>query len=631
MFEFILLVVMANLIILVVLYFIRHVIAIRAPVLFMAVGISILFCIMYPFLVAWLSYPRVIYIYGAFILAGAGVLYIIEMKFFTAEKADANKSTGIAAGDVLAALEGGPSIDVGRGIFQGFGTAGKDDPPNIPSLEMHLDVDIDQGNGEKSDLLNIDTAWTGENQTHYIHESAAGGNPFEELAAGIMPGREPDETEDSLIITGHEDRVPTEEERPVSLLYEEVSGGQETAEEAVPLLADFHCGDSEADEVPACALEDVSEDVSVEGTSEEYVTVADGCEWAETSARVNLVEPAAGGTGGEKIIEEYGLLQGPAENDVKTVTYGLEPEDLSEAADFADVVPGDEGKTDLLKNDEAALEAVQSHPEGVSGEISQGMEIMLELPDKMTGGEDIIVAPAPAYIQDPFAWEQEMTPDIFEAAYVAVPIPEEEDITVYHSGQEAAAEYQEALSCGVNTEISQIAEMEFVENTETDISCDLKAEEGPAGDYFAVEQVVEEPVVEVTAVSEAVFYSEPLFSVEAEEGSPTAGSLSGELGDIPGQPVELEIKTIVARAFDALGAGDKFGAAKSFFKALKLDPPPKLAAMVCVEISSIYLSEGRKPQALAVMEMLQEVWGPMLDENDSGRIKTIIIELRREV
>ncbi|MHB8918267.1 MAG: hypothetical protein ACYC4H_09610 [Desulfocucumaceae bacterium] len=536
MFEFILLVVLANLIILGVLYFIRHVIAIRAPVLFMAVGISIFFCILYPFLVAWLSYPRVIYLYGALILAGAGALYIIEMKFFTAEDADTNKSAGMAPGDVLAALEGGPAIDVGRGVFHGFGTVGKQILPDIKPEISH-----DAGKAEE----NSD-------------------NTLEELAAGIMPGTEPDEPPDSLNIT--QGPAPAEVEPPVSLLYEEFSGAEETLEESVPVSAENLMAIDAEEEVPACTVEEVS----AEEVSGEYSTLADGFGWAQSPTGDVQLEPAAAGSGGEIITEEHGLLQSPAEAEDETLTgaEGLEPEAFSDVADL-----------DL-------------------------------------------------------ACDQEMTPEFSEAEHMDVPIPKEEEVASYPSGpsgQDAAPEYEEDLPLGVNTEISQFTEIRPLDNPLADISWVLDSEEGLAGNFSAVEQVVEEPVVEVAALPETVFYSEPLFSDEAEGGRPATESIPVGLGDISGLPVELEIRTIVARAFDALGAGDKFGAAECFFKALKLNPPPKLAAMVCVEISSIYLSEGRKAQALAVMEMLQEVWGPMLDENDTGRIKTIIIQLRREV
>lgn len=62
-----------------------------------------------------------------------------------------------------------------------------------------------------------------------------------------------------------------------------------------------------------------------------------------------------------------------------------------------------------------------------------------------------------------------------------------------------------------------------------------------------------------------------------------------------------------------------------------MDPPPKLAVMLCVEIGSVYLAEGQKGPALAVLEMLEAMWGQALSAEDLAEIKTEIIKLRGEV
>lgn len=94
---------------------------------------------------------------------------------------------------------------------------------------------------------------------------------------------------------------------------------------------------------------------------------------------------------------------------------------------------------------------------------------------------------------------------------------------------------------------------------------------------------------------------------------------------------EGEIESLVARAFDSLAFGDSVSAVNDFFKALRLDPPPRLAVMLCVEIGSVYLAEGHKRQALSVLEMLEDVWGQALSAADLAEIKTKIIKLRGEV
>lgn len=294
------LVILANLIILGGLFFLRHVIAIRAPVLFMAVGISIALCVLYPVLVARISYPQVLYLYAALILAGAGVLYTIENKFFAPEEIRRNEISAAALGDVLVAVEGAPAVDFSRETFPVF--------------------------------------------------------------IGASPGN----------IQGEEPRD----------LY-------------------------------------------------------------------SNMEPAA-----EALPEAEILLIGPP----------------------------------------SPLEAAPAEPAEE------------EMPAALAAGE------VPELI---LPWD---TPEA------------------------------------------------------------------------AIAQTVDQQ-----------------------------------------PPIPETIEGLLDKAFDALGSGEKYRAAEIFFKALKLNPGPKLAVMICLEMSSIYLSRGRKGQALAVMEMLWDVWGPMLDEVNTVKIKTILIQLRREV
>ncbi|MFZ5634352.1 MAG: hypothetical protein ACOY40_16065 [Bacillota bacterium] len=355
MFEFVSLVVLANLILLACLYFLRRVIDVRVPVLFMAVGISVFFCILYPFLATLVSYPQIIYLYAVLILAGAGLLYLIESKLASGEIRE-NEYAGVSVGDALAVVEGGgPAVEVNSSVFHDYGTS--------------------------------------------------------------FPG-----TPDT--------------EKPV-----EVIAGAELQPEAI-----------------------VEEKSAVEAAAEE--------EPVEMDAAVELVEETVAATVLEEIV--------PAGPD--------EQPDVLAAPDM-----------DLADEDvETEAEAVE--PAGY------------------------------------FAGEFQYT----------------------------EIEAEEFPSC----------------------------EPEPAA-------AAGEPAVE--------------------------GPYYGSGGD------EQDISGIVARAFDILVAGDKIGAAETFFKALKLNPPPKLAAMLCIEISSIYLSAGSKRQALAVMEMVEDVWGSILDEKDSARVKTIKNQLRREI
>lgn len=92
-----------------------------------------------------------------------------------------------------------------------------------------------------------------------------------------------------------------------------------------------------------------------------------------------------------------------------------------------------------------------------------------------------------------------------------------------------------------------------------------------------------------------------------------------------------DISSLVSGGFDCLAMGNSVGAINNFFKALRQNPPPQLAVMLVIKISSLYLDVGCKTQALSVIDTFQDVWGPLLDEKDLKRIEKIKIQLRREI
>jgi len=353
MFEFVLVVVAANLIILAGLYFLRHIIAIRAPVLFMALGISLFLCILYPFIVVWVMYPKVIYLYGAFILAGSAVLYAVENRFFSAERPWQGEMTGLAVGEIMAAIEGGPAVEVNPAPFQvaagktGGGLTGTPGPADLSAYKKDLE-------------------------------------------ATVFPEPAVQETEVPEVVVG----------------------------------------EPETDQMP----------------------------------EVTEVAPA---------VEISAEIEVPAEADLAV---------------------------------EAEVQDVREFP----------------VPDQV----------------------------LLLADYSVMDTAQDENLSSVHP--------------------------------ETAVP--------PSGDS---------PIIPGDAVS------------------PQAG--------------DNQIKSLVARAFDTLESGDKLRAAEMFFQVLKLNPPPKLAAMLCIEISSIYLSGGRARQALAVAEMVREVWGAVLDDYDLDRLENTLIQLRREV
>lgn len=123
-------------------------------------------------------------------------------------------------------------------------------------------------------------------------------------------------------------------------------------------------------------------------------------------------------------------------------------------------------------------------------------------------------------------------------------------------------------------------------------------------------------------------------SVSDDVSSPAGLEEAPALGEAEEGPILQDgedIGILVARAFDRLTYGDSAGAVGDFFKALRLEPPPKLAVMICVEIVSVYLAQGHKRQALAVLEMLEAVWGRDLSAEGLAEIKSKINKLREEV
>ncbi|KJS02111.1 MAG: hypothetical protein VR68_03535 [Peptococcaceae bacterium BRH_c4a] len=336
MFEFVLMVVLANAIMLACLYILRHVIAIRAPVLFIAVGISIFYCILYPFLVSRVPYPKVLYLYGLLIMIGAALLYIIETRFFSVEEEEVD-ALALCASQVVAAH-----------------LPGKYGAEEIIEVQDDLEeISTDEPRGE------------GEAQS--------------------------------------EECIP-----PVSLymleILDEVVIGEESDKPGITR--------------DAMTILDVVDEVA---TVEEAITSSDR-------------DYADGGA----VLQDY---------------------------------PGN-----LLKETEKVITEEQWELEGTAGDIS--------------GGET----------RDEQEW----------------------------------------------------------------------------------------------------------------------------VGD-------SQISIMVARAFDSLASGDSAGAVEDFFRVLRMEPPPKLAVMLCIEISSIYLARGHKGQSLAVLEMLDVVWGHALDPGDAQEVKTKIKRLEGEI
>lgn len=93
---------------------------------------------------------------------------------------------------------------------------------------------------------------------------------------------------------------------------------------------------------------------------------------------------------------------------------------------------------------------------------------------------------------------------------------------------------------------------------------------------------------------------------------------------------QSDIKELIDIAFSKKNIGDLPGAVSVFMHALKLDPQPGLAMLICIEMSSIYRDIGQRTQAVGVLEMLLARWGGGFGEKVVEQVKSVIDELKGE-
>ncbi len=93
---------------------------------------------------------------------------------------------------------------------------------------------------------------------------------------------------------------------------------------------------------------------------------------------------------------------------------------------------------------------------------------------------------------------------------------------------------------------------------------------------------------------------------------------------------EAGIYGLVEAAFDKKSAGDLPFAVGTFMRVLKLSPPPRLAMLVCLEMSAIYRDIGQREQAVAALEMFLACWGSDFSTDVMGTILSSIKELKGE-
>jgi len=489
MFEFVLMVVLANAIMLACLYILRHVIAIRAPVLFIAVGISIFYCILYPFLVSRVPYPKVLYLYALLIMIGAALLYIIETRFFSVEEIGDNEVAGMTIGDTLAVVEGKRfSLDSIRGMVNRLSL--KESIRAFPLTVKNFRLEQPGG-----DLT---------------------GNRY--ASAGIEAELSPDN------VHLQKDRKELKEE---------------------------------VDTLALCASQVVATHFPVEYCAKGIVEAQE--ELSVDESRAEPGEPESVG-GIVQTGEAVTTVKDGAQSFVE-ISEGVEitPQDAEEIA--ADTEDTPQGPEEITEGAEDTPQDAEEIAEGIE-HISEGATEQLAL---MNGHHE------------------ECIPPMLE-------IPDQ------------AVIQESADKPGISRDSMAILDV--------DVLGDIDVE------AVSADEAVDEPEV-----------TEEQWNFEGASGDISGGKAHDDR-ELTG---ESQINIMVARAFDSLASGDSAGAVEDFFRVLKMEPPPKLAVMLCIEISSIYLAGGHKRQALAVLEMLEVVWGHALDSVDAEEVKIKIKRLKGEI
>lgn len=526
MFEFIVVVVLANLIMLAVLYVLRHVIAIRAPVLLLAVGISILYCILYPFLAALVSYPQVLYLYVFLVVAGAGSLYFIESRFFTVRELKESEMTRMSVGEALEAIKGNQIAVSGGKPALDWQAAGR----------MFSRRSEDTGTAREGPVLSV------QEENTFVQEDKEGLSHAAGMAAG------PEFTE-----------VPVED---APALADKIVEVHITADGVAALLKAADTGE----------LKGAEEDVSFY-TEDEIASGEEGLEPADV--QVESVPGRDDLVAGEITATLEGLdAAGPVEAVEEAWFTGVDGSDSD--INIEELLPVEEEPVLVCEEEAGLTEGLE--PE--TADMAAGPEPAEILVEDSTGRDDAAAG--------------EIT-DTLEGLYTAGPVE-----TVEETEYERADVLEEAAA-GTGEEYWDTAGL--IEDSESD--------------YVPVEEFRElDDGFSGREVAAAGMAGPEVLPYRATEEQSAPGD---------------DINSLVAGAFDKLASGDGAGAVDSFFRALKLGPPPRLAVLLCARISSIYSSQGLNRQALAVMEMLEVVWGPMLDDGDREGITTIIIRLRGEV
>jgi len=142
-----------------------------------------------------------------------------------------------------------------------------------------------------------------------------------------------------------------------------------------------------------------------------------------------------------------------------------------------------------------------------------------------------------------------------------------------------------------------------------------------------------EGLIEAKGPDETSEVEKPAQEYEADEEAGAEEPPAEETVAVPAAAITCasDMNGLIMQAFDRRESGDRIGTVDLFIRALKLNPPKELAVMMCNEIYAIYLSGGQYGLALAIMEMLSDVWGPVLDKHEREKISEKINQLRGDV
>ncbi|MFZ5596039.1 MAG: hypothetical protein ACOY31_03405 [Bacillota bacterium] len=674
MVEYVLMAILANIIMLACLYFFRNLLAVKGQVLLIAAGISILYCIIFPFVSVRMPFPRDLGLLAIMILFGAGFLYFLETKFFAGNEKLSTGDAELDVGNTIAAVENSLRQADINGDFAGMFPAGKMPVPDkTATAEFESQTDISDGTVDLD--INVAEEYDRNSAVIDFRKTEEEEVPVEEVAVEeyYLSGTErPEEyAEVTSDVQGREEREEQEEvsqemesvpvymeEEPEKKTPAEVLAEKETRMVEKPVEEYMEEAAEEAEE-EYWAASDMEAAVSVEEAGEE-----------EAGEPLEIEE--------EEVLEEEVLAEEPEQAaEAGEAEEYEEPEGIPQEEEGVPVYPEEEAEEEYWAASD--MEAAVSVEE--AGEEEAGEPLEIEEEEVL---EEEVLAEEPEQAAEAGEAEEYEEPEGIPQEEEGVPVcPEEEAeeeywaapdmeaaVSVEEAGEEAVGEpleivgvaediYEETgISAGQIWEQdgNELLPSEEPEEIVVDAGEDvLEAESAALYGEDILSDYVEEPVPEEVAQGEksyddsqmGVMMDEELTGVQVEATDTEivepeySDETQEEMEDIVSREThgeaadateeggtiydagEDDLNRLVTAAFDSLAAGDSPGAISGFLKALKQNPPPKLAVMLCMEISSIYIAQGRKDQALAVVEMLEAVWGPVLDESDLNKVKSI--------